>query len=443
MRDTSPRRRRRRARIGGELRRSVVLEPSVLAEELRGAGDQGLEGGQPFAMRREDGAVRFRERAANGVGGARRADDRPEIFRRAAPARALEGLERGPDVIETGEGKPPVADLKGRGLRGLGEEGGRRSKPRAPGPETEPPPFRAAFGPERKRAGGRRRTRANRSRRRPGLPGLRRRATLLRQLAEHLLAGLNHLALSLGARLFVVLPLLQLGEDAGFFALSLETPHGVLERLVFLDMDQRHGHSPPYPRDYKEQAYLRDAGPGCQRERGYPQSAEKLRPGPYSRFGFTNRVSAPIMQIVTDSETKDRAKMLETEIERRLAERFAALRDEFDRLRMEADRRWFGFLERFDQDLKGVVPAELVDPGVPRAVGPSRPGSVGIEAARGTRSRGDTGGRAPPVSSTTAAATARARRCSSLAAARSERGRPWDSRRTAPTMTRCDSSRCP
>lgn len=75
--------------------------------------------------------------------------------------------------------------------------------------------------------------------------------------------------------------------------------------------------------------------------------------------------------------------MLETEIERRLAERFAALRDEFDRLRMEADRRWFGFLERFDQDLKGVVPAELVSAGVPRAGGPSKPGSVGIETARG------------------------------------------------------------
>ena len=87
------------------------------------------------------------------------------------------------------------------------------------------------------------------------------------------------------------------------------------------------------------------------------------------------------MPTVTDSETKDRAKLLETEIERRLAERFAALRDEFDRLRMETDRRWFGFLERFDQDLKGVVPPELID-GVP-ARATSRAGSISIDAARG------------------------------------------------------------
>jgi len=89
------------------------------------------------------------------------------------------------------------------------------------------------------------------------------------------------------------------------------------------------------------------------------------------------------MQRVTDSEANDRAKLLETEIERRLAERFAALREEFDRLRMEADRRWFGFLERFDQDLKGVVPAELVDPAAPRSAGASRPGSIGIATVRG------------------------------------------------------------
>lgn len=86
---------------------------------------------------------------------------------------------------------------------------------------------------------------------------------------------------------------------------------------------------------------------------------------------------------MTDSETHDRAKLLETEIERRLAERFAALREEFDRLRMETDRRWFGFLERFDQDLKGVVPPELVDPASARPGGPARAGSVSVDAARG------------------------------------------------------------
>ena len=89
------------------------------------------------------------------------------------------------------------------------------------------------------------------------------------------------------------------------------------------------------------------------------------------------------MPEVTDSEATDRAKLLETEIERRLAERFAALRDEFDRLRMETDRRWFGFLEKFNQDLKGVVPAELVASAAPRAAGASRAGAVSIETARG------------------------------------------------------------
>ena len=89
------------------------------------------------------------------------------------------------------------------------------------------------------------------------------------------------------------------------------------------------------------------------------------------------------MPEVTDSEATDRAKLLETEIERRLAERFAALRDEFDRLRMETDRRWFGFLEKFNQDLKGVVPAELVASAAPRTAGASRAGAVSIETARG------------------------------------------------------------
>jgi len=68
------------------------------------------------------------------------------------------------------------------------------------------------------------------------------------------------------------------------------------------------------------------------------------------------------MELMADSEAEDRLRLLETEIERRLSERFAALRDEFDRLRLETDRRWFGFLERFNQDLKGVVPGELLTP---------------------------------------------------------------------------------
>src|SRR5262252_1276009 len=59
-------------------------------------------------------------------------------------------------------------------------------------------------------------------------------------------------------------------------------------------------------------------------------------------------------------EGEEKLRLLETEIERRLSERFAALREEFDRLRLESDRRWFGFLEKFNQDLKGVVPSELL-----------------------------------------------------------------------------------
>jgi len=86
------------------------------------------------------------------------------------------------------------------------------------------------------------------------------------------------------------------------------------------------------------------------------------------------------MPKVAPVDPEERLKLLETEIERRLAERFAALREEFDRLRLEADRRWFGFLERFDQDLKGVVPAELLSGEGSRFV--ERKGLVGVESAR-------------------------------------------------------------
>ena len=83
---------------------------------------------------------------------------------------------------------------------------------------------------------------------------------------------------------------------------------------------------------------------------------------------------------MAENETEARLAMLETEIERRLSERFNALRDEFDRLRLESDRRWFGFLERFDQDLKGVVPAELLTGDGPKLV--ERKGFVPVDAAR-------------------------------------------------------------
>ena len=88
------------------------------------------------------------------------------------------------------------------------------------------------------------------------------------------------------------------------------------------------------------------------------------------------------MPNMADSGAGDRLRLLETEIERRLSERFNALREEFDRLRTEQDRRWAGFLDRFNQDLQGVVPTDLILPPAPSAV-PPRPASVSIDAARG------------------------------------------------------------
>jgi hypothetical protein len=84
------------------------------------------------------------------------------------------------------------------------------------------------------------------------------------------------------------------------------------------------------------------------------------------------------------SEAEDRLKRLESEIERRLVERFAGLRDEFDRLRLESDRRWAGFLSRFDQDFGGLVPVELLAPEpAPPAVSPAAPAEhVSIDDAR-------------------------------------------------------------
>ena len=86
-------------------------------------------------------------------------------------------------------------------------------------------------------------------------------------------------------------------------------------------------------------------------------------------------------------DTSDRLRLLESEIERRLSERFAALRDEFDRLRVEADQRWVGFLGRFEQDFRGLVPPELVAP--PKSE--RAPGGAGLLSIEIARSMDDAG----------------------------------------------------
>lgn len=80
------------------------------------------------------------------------------------------------------------------------------------------------------------------------------------------------------------------------------------------------------------------------------------------------------------STADERLRRLEAEIERKLLERFAALRDEFDRLRVESDQRWAGFLSRFEQDFKGMVPPEFVEAPAPAAVAAA--GALSIDAAR-------------------------------------------------------------
>ncbi len=48
-------------------------------------------------------------------------------------------------------------------------------------------------------------------------------------------------------------------------------------------------------------------------------------------------------------DPEERVGLLESEIERRLSERFASLREEFERLRLESGGRWAGFASRFEQ----------------------------------------------------------------------------------------------
>ena len=82
------------------------------------------------------------------------------------------------------------------------------------------------------------------------------------------------------------------------------------------------------------------------------------------------------------STPEERLRRLEGEIERKLLERFASLRDEFDRLRVESDQRWAGFLTRFEQDFRGMVPPELMEAPASASVAAAVPGALSIEAAR-------------------------------------------------------------
>ncbi len=96
----------------------------VFAEEPRGAGEQRVEGGQRVPPGREEGSVGLRESAAHGIRRAGGANDRTKLLGGAGASRALEGLERGLDVVEAGERQAAVADQEGGGLGGLGEKAG-------------------------------------------------------------------------------------------------------------------------------------------------------------------------------------------------------------------------------------------------------------------------------------------------------------------------------
>lgn len=75
-----------------------------------------------------------------------------------------------------------------------------------------------------------------------------------------------------------------------------------------------------------------------------------------------------IMPGVRDRD--ERRRLMQSEIEKRLAERFAALRAELDRLRAESDGRWAGFAARLAQGTDGIVPVEIsASPEEPPAVG--------------------------------------------------------------------------
>ena len=69
--------------------------------------------------------------------------------------------------------------------------------------------------------------------------------TLFGKLAQHFLPSRDRFTLPLGARLLVVLTLLQLGENPRLLTFPLEAAKRILERLVFFDVYERHSPIPP------------------------------------------------------------------------------------------------------------------------------------------------------------------------------------------------------
>jgi hypothetical protein len=79
------------------------------------------------------------------------------------------------------------------------------------------------------------------------------------------------------------------------------------------------------------------------------------------------------------SPSEERVERLEREIERRMLERMASMREEFDRLRAEQESRWKSFLIHFEQDFHGVVPQELLEE-APAAAPPAEATFAGARA---------------------------------------------------------------
>jgi hypothetical protein len=104
------------------LRRGIVAQLTVGAEEARGLADERDERGKILAARCEKRRLGSGQSFAHGLGRARGANDRPEQLGIAAPARRREGIEEWSDFFETSEWQAAMADPKRRGFAGLGQE---------------------------------------------------------------------------------------------------------------------------------------------------------------------------------------------------------------------------------------------------------------------------------------------------------------------------------